>query len=60
MRKPPASDLQQRLRYIENECDGLVKYLNDDTAASNAVKRLAYLVGYIAGIVEKHLKDGEN
>ena len=56
--KPPTkSDLQSRLRYISEASEKI------QTEAGNKADRqlseLAYLVSYLAGIVEKHFREDE-
>lgn len=57
--KPPnvvkSSDLTSRLQYIETESDSIRR--RDGT--NETEKRLAYLIGYLAGIARKHHETGE-
>ena len=50
----PETDLQSRLCYIQGEA----KRIKTDTDSED-VRRLVYLVEYLAAIVEKHLREGE-
>lgn len=47
----PQTDLQSRLRFIQDQCSDLQK--------SAADPYLCYLVQYLASILETHLKTGE-
>ena len=53
MRPGPASDLQHRLRQIEEEAKTLRRSENEQIA------RMAWAVEYLACILEKHLREGE-
>lgn len=54
-RPGPQSDLQNRLRYIEDRAKGIER--NADS--TKVEKELAYLLSYVAGILDKHLREGE-
>jgi len=57
MREHPKTDLQSRLVHIKNECDSLQK--SDEPLGDQDIRRLAYLVSYLAGIVDLHFRTGE-
>lgn len=50
------SDLQNRLRHIEEEAGKIRERAGESKDAAD----LAYLVSYLAQIVEKHFREGEN
>ena len=53
-RGEPQTDTQSRVRYIESRVDKISQDHPDPV-----VKEMAYLVGYLAAIIEKHLRTGE-
>lgn len=50
----PETDSQSRLAYIEKRCQEVSR-----KTGSEEVRELAYLVGYVAVIVQKHLRADE-
>lgn len=58
---PSASsiELQARLRYIEDRCDKLQAASAQSDTPNEVVVELAYLAGYLAKILRKHLQDNE-
>jgi hypothetical protein len=56
------SDLQMRLALIEEKAEAIKKRHSLDGGipdGSSDMASLAYLVGYLAAIVKKHLEKGE-
>ena len=54
-RAAPQSDMQTRLRYIQDRCEKLEK----ENPGNPQIVELAYLTKYIATTVEIHLRTGE-
>lgn len=57
-RPAPKTDLQSRLRYIETECKRIKTEASGEE--NKHIADLAYCVSYLAAIVEKHMREGEN
>jgi hypothetical protein len=60
-RETPKTDLQNRLRAIEDRCDAINGALlrSERPADAATLASLAYEIGYVARILELHLSSGE-
>jgi hypothetical protein len=60
---PASTDMRMRLRLIVDECKDIQKRMGSNERVPGkrapASARLAYQVGYLAMIVQKHLETGE-
>lgn len=60
LRPSPKTDMQDRLRHIESECDSIMKDRSIEIwDMQKSIHYLAYHISYLARIVEKHLSTGE-